>query len=148
MPYSWGITIDDLTDELIIKRGDAYLTSHPSIDSNFYTLTANKFISFVNSMNIPVNVLNNLSRAPGTLNPPHYLVIQWQINCLQMLVCQSNMGLNNVSNGIQDDVYYQKYKMYRDELISVQSQMKYETVVTGNIQQNQTRAGNTFKIMW
>jgi hypothetical protein len=65
-----------------------------------------------------------------------------------MLVCQANMGLNNVSGGVQDDVYYQKYKMYRDELISIQSNLKYETIVTGNIQQNQTRGGSGFKIYW
>lgn len=145
---SWGLNFSDLTDELIRKRGDTYLMSHPDTANNYYTLVENKFISFANSMNIASAVLDNLSRVVGASNPPHYLVIQWQIACLQMLVCQNNTGLNDVRNGIQDDVYAWKYKQYRDELISVQSQIRYETIVTGNIQQNQTRQGGTFRLIW
>jgi hypothetical protein len=148
MSYPWMITFADLRDELIIKRGDAYLTAHPSASPNYYDLTAAKFISFVNSFNIDVSVLNALSRAPGAINPPHYLVIEWLINCLQMLVCQNNMGLNNVMDGVHDDVYYIKYKLYSAELVNVQSQIRYETIVTGTMQQNQTRAGGTFRIMY
>lgn len=147
MPYSWNVTFDDLTDELIRKRGDTYLTTHPVAGKNYYDLTAAKFISFVNSFNIDVSVLNALDRTPGAKNPPHYLVIQWLINCLQMLVCENNMGLNNVLDGIQQDVYYIKYKHYSSELVSVQSQIRYETIVTGTMQQNYTRAGNTVRIM-
>jgi hypothetical protein len=144
----WGLSFSDLTDELLRKRGDAYLMSHPDPTNNYYDLVENKFISFVNSFNIDKSVLDSLSRAPNASNPVHYLIIQWQIACLQMLVCQNNMGLNDVHNGIQDDVYYAKYKMYRDELISLQSQIRYETIVTGTLQQNQYRSGNTFRIMW
>ena len=146
--YGWMINFADLNDELIIKKGDDYLNTHPSPDNCFYALTAAKFISLVNSFNIDVSVLNALSRVPGATNPPHYLVIQWLVNCLQMLVCQSNIGLNDVRDGITYDVYYAKFKMYSNELVSVQSQIKYETIVTGVMQQNQTRAGNTFRIMY
>jgi hypothetical protein len=148
MSYSWMITFDDLTDELIRKRSDTYLTTHPTAGKNYYDLVAAKFISFVNSFNLDVSVLNALSRVPGATNPPHYLVIQWLINCLQMLVCENNMGLNNVTDGIRDDVYYIKYKHYSAELVSVQSQIRYETIVTGTMQQNQTRAGGTFRMIY
>jgi hypothetical protein len=147
MPYSWMISFADLTDELILKRGDTYLTTHPISTKNYYDLTAEKFISFVNSFNIDVSVLNALDRTVGAKNPPHYLVIQWLINCLQMLVCQNNMGFNNVQDGIQQDVYYIKFKHYSSELVAVQSQIRYETIVTGVMQQNYTRAGNTVRIM-
>ena len=146
--YPWMITFADLQDELIIKKGEAYLTTHPDATNNYFALTAAKFISFVNSFNIDVSVLNALDRTPGSANPPHYLVTQWLINCLQMMVCGNNVGLNDVSNGIQDDVYYLKYKMYSKELVDVQSQIKYETIVTGALQMNQTRAGGTFRIMF
>jgi len=142
------ITFADLTDELILKRGDTYLTTHPNASKNYYDITAAKFISFVNSFNIDVSVLNSLSRVVGAANPPHYLVIQWLINCLQMLVCENNMGLNNVMDGVHDDVYYIKYKHYSSELVAVQSQIRYETIVTGTMQQNQTRSGNTFRIIY
>ena len=148
MSYPWMITFNDLTDEMIRKRGDSYLTTHPTPDRNYYDLTAAKFISFVNSFNIDVSVLNALSRDPGAKNPPHYLMIQWLINCLQMMVCENNMGLNNVVDGIHDDVYYIKYKHYSAELVTVQSQIRYETIVTGVMQQNQTRAGGTFRILY
>jgi hypothetical protein len=148
MSYPWMITFDDLTDELIRKRGDTYLTTHPIAGKNYYDLVADKFISFVNSFNISVSVLNALDRTPGAKNPPHYLVIQWLINCLQMLVCENNMGFNNVADGIQADVYYVKYKHYSAELVSIQSQIRYETIVTGTMQQNQTRAGGTFRIIY
>lgn len=145
--YSWNITFQDLRDELIIKRGDLYLTTHPAAAPNYYDLTAAKFISFVNSFNIDVSVLNALDRTPGAKNPPHYLVIEWLVNCFCMLVCQNNMGLNNVMDGVHDDIYYIKYKLYSAELVAVQSQIRYETIVTGTMQQNYTRAGNTVRIM-
>jgi hypothetical protein len=147
MAYPWMITFDDLTDELIRKRGDDYLTAHPTADKNYYDLTSEKFIALAASFNISVDVLNSLSRAPNAPNPPHYLVIQWLINCLQMLVCRNNVGINNPSMGVMDDIYQVKYKTYNADLMIVQSQLRYETIVSGVIQQNYTRQGGTFRIM-
>lgn len=146
--YPWMITFSDLQDQLIIKKGETYLTTYPSSDNNYFDLTAAKFISFVNSFNIDVTVLNALSREPGAPNPPHYLVIQWLITALQAMVCENNVGLNDVTDGVQNDVYYIKYKMYASKLVDIQSQIRYETIVTGALQMNQTRAGGTFRIMF
>jgi hypothetical protein len=142
------ITYADLTDELIKKRGDQYLKFHPDPNNNYYDLTAAKFINFINSFNIDVAVLNSFSRVPGASNPPHYLVIQWLITCFQMLVCQNNIGINNVDGGIQDDVYNIKYKMYSKDLDLIQGNLKYETITWGTVQQYQTRAGGTFRLVY
>jgi len=146
--YPWMISFDDLEDELILKKGMTYLTTHPSPDNNYFNLTAAKFISFVNSKNIDVSVLNGLTVDQTQPNHIHYLCREWLIKCLQMLVCGNNIGLNNVADGIQNDVYYFNHKRYSSELVSVQSQITYETIVTGTLQMNQTRAGNTFRIQY
>jgi hypothetical protein len=146
MAYDWMITFADLTDELIKKRGDNYLQTYPDKNNNYYDLTAAKFINFINSFNLDVSVMNAQSRAGSS--PPHYLVIQWLITCLQMLVCQNNIGINNVDMGVNNDIYYIKYKHYNADLMVIQGNLKYETIVNGMLQQNYTRAGNSFRIMY
>lgn len=142
MSYSWMITFNDITDEVIRKFGDSYLTAHPDAGKNYYDMTAEKYISFVNSFGLDVSVINQLNR---TTNPIHYLVLQWLIICLQMLVAQNLIGLNN--DEMVNDKWLYKYKMYRDDLKSISSRMSYEVIVTGTMQQNYTRFSNTFKIM-
>ena len=149
--YDWMVSYSDLDDALIKKRGDLYLQQNPNPDNNFYDQTAAKFINFVNSFNIDVAVLNAQVNDPtnSLTNRTHYLVRQWLITCLQMLVCKANYGINNVDNGVQDDVYFFRYKEYSKDLISIQGGLKYETIVSGALQQNFTRAGSGgFAIKW
>ncbi len=147
-PYPWMITFDDLQDHLIIKKGETYLSTYPAADNNYFDLTAAKFISFANSFNIDVTVLNGLSHVAGATNQPHYLVIQWLITALQAMVCENNIGLNDVTEGVQNDVYYIKYKLYAAKLSDVQSQLRYETIVTGSLQMNQTRASAAVRLIF
>lgn len=146
--YPWMIQFCDLQDQIIIKKGETYLTSYPDADNNYFYQTAAKFISFVNSFNIDVTVLNALTSNMSATNHIHYLVREWLINCLQMMVCENNFGLNDVTEGVQNDVYYVKCKWYSQKLVSIQSQIRYETIVTGALQMNQTRAGGTFRLMF
>jgi len=140
--YPWMITFSDITDEVIRKMSDTYLYNHPDPCNNYYNLTASKFISFANSFGLDATSLSNLNRST---NPPHYLVLQWLITCLQMLVSQNLVGLNN--DPVIDDKWAFKYKMYRDDLKTLSSKISYEVIITGNMQQNYTRYSNTFSIM-
>jgi hypothetical protein len=142
--YNWAINFSDLTDESIIKLGETYLSTKPSVFSNYWNLTSQKFISYCGVKGIDVNTLNILDRK-GSL-PPHYLVIQWQINCLQMLVCQNNIGLNDIS-GYTDDKYLIKYKFYRDELKAISGSLSFETILNGTMQQNYVRGRSSFNII-
>jgi hypothetical protein len=144
MPYTWMITFNDITDESIRKLTDTYLTAHPDASLDYYDLTANKYINFVNSYGIDATTINQLDRSiPNKC--PHYLVIQWLIICFQMLVSQNLIGLNNDS--MVDDKWKYKYQMYRDDLKSLSAKITYETIVSGLMQQNYTRYANTFSIM-
>lgn len=140
--YSWNITFDDLTDEAIKKLGENYFIQKPSITTNYYSLTAQKFISFINSFGVTAEMISNFDR---DTNPPHYMVTQWLVTCMQMLICQNLSGVNDVD--IKYDKYNIKYKMYRDDLKNISGNLSYETIVTATMQQNYTRAGNTFRIM-
>jgi hypothetical protein len=144
MSYPWMITFSDLTDSVVKKFGDTYLSSTPSSDKNYYDMTAEKFINFIGAMNLNDASISYLSRT-GT-NKPHYLLIQWLITCFQMQVCFDKIGLNDVE--MQYDKYYMKYKVYRDELNGLSRMLKYETVISGQVQQNQTRAANTIEVMY
>lgn len=136
--YPWMIQFSDLTDESIKKLGEDYFTTHPSTKVNYWNLTAQKFISFIGSMGVNSSTIANLNR---TTNPPHYLVTQWLVNCFQMLVAQNLIGLNDVEN-VNQDKYMIKYKMYRDELKNTSSALNYETIISGNCQQNYTRSNS------
>ena len=142
MSYPWMITYADITDEVIRKLTDAYLTTRPDADKNYYDLTADKFISFANSFGIDVSVLNQLNR---TDNKIHYMVLQWLITCFHMLVSQNLIGLNN--DEMVNDKWKYKYTMYRDDLKTISSKISYEMIVNGVMQQNYTRYSNTFRIM-
>ena len=142
--YSWMIGFSDITDSHIKKLGDNFLSKKPDPNNNYYNQTAAKFINFINSMNLDVAVLNTQVNDPtNTLpNRTHYLVKEWLIKCVCMLVFQDNYGLNNVDGGVMNDVYYTKAKMYEKDLIGIQGSLRYETIVSGAIQQNFTRTGS------
>jgi hypothetical protein len=142
MSYSWMITYADLTDEVIKKFPDERFTTSPSATNNYYDMTAAKFISFAASYGISESSLSNLNR---TTNPPNYLVIQWLITCFCMLVAQNLVGLNN--DPMVDDKWRFKYQTFRDDLKTLSSKITYETLVSGQMQQNYTRSANTFQIM-
>ena len=146
--YSWMISFSDLEDTLVVKRGDAYIKNNPKPQPNYYDLTAAKFINFANSFNIDVSVLSGQVNDPFGIAPnhTHYLVRQWLIVCLEQMVCENNYGLNNVDNGIQDDVYFIKSRELGKKLMAIQGNIKYETIINGMLQQNFTRAGGTFRI--
>jgi hypothetical protein len=137
------ITFADLQDEKVKKQKDDYLISHPDPGNNFYDLTAKRFISLCNQFGINDTTLAVLNR---TDNPPHDLVLQYLITCLQMLVAQNLVGLGN--DPIINDIWNYKYKIFRDDLKSIASQLSYEIIVSGTMQQNYTRAGgNSFRVM-
>jgi len=142
MSYSWMITFKDLTDEVIRKLGDTYLAAHPDASLNYYDLTAQRMISFAQGFGIDVSVLNTLNR---TDKPPHDQLIQWMVTCLQMLVSQNLVGLNN--DPLVDDKYKWKYQTYNANLKSLSTKINYEMFFTATMQQNYTRSGGTFSIM-
>lgn len=142
MTYPWMIAFNDITDEVVRKLSDTYLTTHPDPSKNYYDMVAEKYISFANSFGIDVSVLNQLNR---TTNPIHYMALQWLITCLHMLVSQNLIGLNN--DDMANDKWKYKYQVYRDDLKITSSKISYEMLINGGMQQNYTRYSNTFKIM-
>lgn len=142
MSYTWMIAFSDLTDESIRKLTDTYLSAHPDASLNYYDLTAQRTINFANSFGIDVTVLNTLNR---TTKPPHDNIVQWMITCLQMLVSQNLVGLNN--DPIVDDKWKWKYSTYNANLKSLSSKITYEQFFTATMQQNYTRSGGSFPIV-
>lgn len=142
MSYSWMITFSDLTDEVIRKLTDNYLTTHPDASMDYYDLTAQRMINFSQSFGIDVSVLNTLDRST---KPIHDQLVQWMVTCFQMLVSQNLVGLNN--DPLIDDKYKWKYQTYNANLKSLSTKITYEMFFTGTMQQNYTRSGGTFSIM-
>jgi hypothetical protein len=131
-----------VTDESIRKLGDAYLSAHPSAAKSYYDIVAQRTINFAATYGVPATSLDVLNR---TTNPPHDNLIQWMITCLQMLVCQNLVGLNN--DPVLDDKWKWKYSVYNANFKNLSSKITMEMFWTATMQQNYTRAGGAFTIM-
>jgi hypothetical protein len=142
MSYSWMIDFTDLDDESVRKQGNTYLATHPDSSKNYYDITAQRAISFAQTFGIDVTVLNVLNR---TDKPPHDSFIQWMVLCLQMLVCQNLVGMNN--DPIIDDKWRWKYDKYNANFKSLSKTFTMEMFYTATMQQNYTRSGGAFTIM-
>jgi hypothetical protein len=138
--YPWLIDFTDITDVSIKAHGSAYLLANPDPSKNYYLATALALIDLANTKGVPVQMLN-------AVDPPHYLLVQWQVYYLCEQVCLNLIGTNDVEVGY--DKYAVKRKVYHDELIQTQGKITFETFLTAAMQQNYTRApGRTFDITY
>jgi hypothetical protein len=132
MSYAWLITFADVTDASIRKIGDTYLKANPDPTLNFYDLVALRLIDFANQKGVDVTMINQV-------DPMHYMLIQWQIDCLNMIVAESLMGLNDVD--IRYDKWAIKYREAREALKDRGSKITFEMFLTAKIQESRTRVG-------
>jgi hypothetical protein len=131
-PYKWLITFADVTDVSLRKLGDAYLSNNPDPSLCFYDLVALRLLDFAAQKGISLATINGV-------DPMHYMLIQWQIECLGMIVAESLMGLNDVD--IRYDKWNVKYQGFKKALQDRQSKISFEMFLTANMQESRTRYG-------
>lgn len=132
MAYSWLIQFKDITDVSIRRLTDAWLKANPDTTLNYYDLVAEKLIDFANTKGVDVTMINQV-------DPMHYLIIQWQVDCMTMIVAESLMGLNDVD--VRYDKWAIKYREAREALKDKGSKITFEMFLTARIQESRTRAG-------
>jgi hypothetical protein len=138
--YPWLIDYTDLTDVPIKSLGSNYFIINPNTTKNYYHLCADAMIDLANTKGVDVNMLN-------AVDPPHYLLSQWQIAYIQEQICIALIGTSDVE--VDYDKYAIKQRIYHEELIQYQGKIGYETFITANMQQNYTRAaGRTFNVVY
>lgn len=130
--YNWLITYKDLTDVSIRRLTDTWLKANPDSTLNYYDLVAKKLIDFANTKGVDVTMINQV-------DPMHYFIIQWQVDCMTMIVAESLMGLNDVD--IRYDKWAIKYREAREALKDKSSKITFEMFLTARIQESRTRAG-------
>jgi hypothetical protein len=131
-PYAWLITFPDITDVSIRRLTDTWLLANPDPLLCYYDLVAQRLIDFANTKGVDITMINQV-------NPMHYLIIQWQVDCMTMVVSESLMGLNDVD--IRYDKWAIKYREGREGLKEKAAKISFEMFLTATIQESRTRAG-------
>jgi hypothetical protein len=108
---------------------------------NYYYNVAKALADLANTKGVDEAQVN-------AVNPPHYMLVQWQIAYLQEQVCKDNVGLNDTVDPIMDK-YRGKEKDYHSERVTWTGKINYETFNTAAMQQSFTRAAaRTFDVMY
>jgi hypothetical protein len=131
-PYAWLITFIDITDASIRKLGDSFLTKNPDPALCYYDLVAQRLIDFANTKGVDLTMINQV-------DPMHYFLIQWQVDCMTMVVSESLMGLNDVD--IRYDKWAVKFREASANLRERTSKVTFEMFLTARIQESRTRVG-------
>ena len=131
-PYAWLIIFPNLIDASIRKLGDTYLSSNPDPALSFYDMVAQRLIDFAAQKGITLVTINQV-------NPMHYQLIQWQVDCLGMIVSESLMGLNDVD--VRYDKWAIKYREFKKSFQDRTSKISFEMFLTANLQETRTRVG-------
>jgi len=143
MSYSWMITFDDITDEVVKAQGDTWLSAHPSATKNYYDIVAQDTINFAGTYGHTTSMLNAFNR---TTLPLHSSIIQWMITDMSMQVAKNLIGVNN--DPMVGDKWKSKYSVYREELKAQAQTITYEMFLTPEMQMNYTRVGGTVELVF